>query len=41
MALTMGFALGLTRKRPMAGRVTVSVAAEPDQEHAGIKEQAA
>jgi cell division protein FtsW len=41
MALTMGFALGLTRKRPMAGRVTVSAPAEHEQEHAGIKEQPA
>jgi cell division protein FtsW len=41
MALTMGFALGLTRKRPMAGRVKHSVPAEPDQEHADVKEQAA
>jgi hypothetical protein len=41
MALTMGFALALTRKRPMAGRVTVSVPPEHEPEHAGIKEQAA
>jgi len=41
MALTMGFALGLTRKRPMAGRVTVSAAVEHEPEHAGIKEQPA
>jgi hypothetical protein len=37
----MGFALGLTRKRPMAGRVKHSVPAEPDQEHTDVKEQAA
>jgi cell division protein FtsW len=41
MALTMGFALGLTRKRPMAGRVKVSVPAESEPEHGDIKEQPA
>ena len=39
MALTMGFALGLTRKRPMAGRLKRSV--EPQAETAGIREQTA
>jgi len=39
MALTIGFALGLARKRPMAGRVTVSMPAEHEYEHAGIKER--
>jgi cell division protein FtsW len=39
MALTMGFALGLTRKRPMAGRLKRS--AEPHAETAGIREQTA
>jgi len=34
-------AIALTRKRPMAGRVTVSAPAEHEQEHAGIKEQPA
>jgi len=41
MALTMGFALGLTRKRPMAGRLKRSVDAHPESEAAGIREQAA
>ena len=41
MALTMGFALGLTRKRPMAGRLKRSAPAEPDQESAPVREQAA
>jgi cell division protein FtsW len=39
MALTMGFALGLTRKRPMAGRLKRS--AEPQAETTGIREQTA
>ena len=39
MALTMGFALGLTRKRPMAGQLKRS--AEAPSESAGIREQAA
>lgn len=39
MALTMGFALGLTRKRPMAGRLKRS--AEAQAEGAGIREQTA
>jgi len=41
MALTMGFALGLTRKRPMAGRLKQSAEAQPDAEAAGIREQTA
>ena len=41
MALTMGFALGLTRKRPMAGRLKRSAHAQSDSEAAGIREQAA
>jgi cell division protein FtsW len=41
MALTMGFALGLTRKRPMAGRLKRSTAAEPDAESSGLTEKAA
>jgi cell division protein FtsW len=39
MALTMGFALGLTRKRPMAGQLKRGAAARADA--AGIREQAA
>jgi hypothetical protein len=41
MALTMGFALGLTRKRPMAGRLKRSTHAQTDSEAATIREQAA
>jgi len=41
MALTMGFARGLTRKRPMAGRLKRGPDARPDSEAAGIREQAA
>jgi cell division protein FtsW len=41
MALTMGFALGLTRKRPTAGRLKRSAEAQPDAEAAGIREQTA
>jgi cell division protein FtsW len=41
MALTMGFALGLTRKRPMAGRLKRSPATQAEAEAAGIREQAA
>jgi cell division protein FtsW len=41
MALTMGFALGLTRKRPMAGRLKRSTATEPDTESSGLTEKAA
>ena len=41
MALTMGFALGLTRKRPMAGRLKRSTDARPDSEGAAVREQAA
>jgi hypothetical protein len=37
----MGFALGLTRKRPMAGRLKRGADARPDSEAAGIREQAA
>lgn len=39
MALTMGFALGLTRKRPMAGQLKRG--AETQSESAGVREQAA
>ncbi|MGH6832868.1 MAG: FtsW/RodA/SpoVE family cell cycle protein, partial [Methyloceanibacter sp.] len=41
MALTMGFALGLTRKRPMAGRLKRRAHAQNDSEAASIREQAA
>jgi cell division protein FtsW len=41
MALTMGFALGLTRKRPMAGRLKRSTPTEPDAEASGLTEKAA
>ena len=41
MALTMGFALGLTRKRPTAGRLKEPADAETGAEHGGIREQAA
>ena len=41
MALTMGFALGLTRKRPRAGRLPRSADAHRDQEPERIREQAA
>jgi cell division protein FtsW len=41
MALTMGFALGLTRKRPMAGRLKRGAEARPGSEAAGVREQAA
>jgi cell division protein FtsW len=41
MALTMGFALGLTRKRPMAGRLKRSPATQAESDPAGIREQAA
>ncbi len=41
MALTMGFALGLTRKRPMAGRLKHPASVEHDEDHAGAKGQTA
>ena len=41
MALTMGFALGLTRKRPMIGRVKERPASEERAERRGVTEQAA
>lgn len=41
MALTMGFALGLTRKRPTAGHLKERTGAETDAEQGGIREQAA
>ena len=41
MALTMGFALGLTRKRPMAGRLKRGAEARSDSEAPGVREQAA
>jgi cell division protein FtsW len=41
MALTMGFALGLTRKRPMAGRLKRQTQAEPEAETAGARGQTA
>ena len=40
MALTMGFALGLTRKRPMAGSLPAADA-HRDAESERIREQAA
>jgi cell division protein FtsW len=40
MALTMGFALGLTRKRPMAGHLK-SAHAKSEPEAAGVRGQAA
>jgi cell division protein FtsW len=41
MALTMGFALGLTRKRPMAGRLKHPARGEHEAEHAGARGQTA
>lgn len=41
MALTMGFTLGLTRKRPMAGRLQHPASAEHDRDHAGARGQTA
>ncbi len=41
MALTMGFALGLTRKRPMAGQLKRRTETEASAESAGVREQAA
>lgn len=41
MALTMGFALGLTRKRPMAGRLKHPARAEHETDHAGARGQTA
>jgi cell division protein FtsW len=41
MALTMGFALGLTRRRPMAGRLPRGAQAGAGAESAGAREQAA
>ena len=41
MALTMGFALGLTRKRPMTGRLKHPASAEHDEDRAGAKGQTA
>jgi cell division protein FtsW len=41
MALTMGFALGLTRKRPMAGRLKRGAQSEAGAEAAGVREQVA
>ncbi|GFO81093.1 MAG: hypothetical protein A49_07200 [Methyloceanibacter sp.] len=41
MALTMGFALGLTRKRPMAGRLKHPASAGHDSDHAGARGQTA
>jgi len=41
MALTMGFALGLTRKRPMAGRLVPSTGAHHDSEREHVREQTA
>jgi hypothetical protein len=39
MALTMGFALGLTRKRPMVGQIPAGAHRDPESER--IREQAA
>ncbi|MGH6865135.1 MAG: putative lipid II flippase FtsW [Methyloceanibacter sp.] len=41
MALTMGFALGLTRKRPMAGRLKQPARAAPEPEPTPARGQAA
>jgi cell division protein FtsW len=41
MALTMGFLLGLTRKRPMAGQLQHRAGAEADHESERIREQPA
>ena len=41
MALTMGFALGLTRKRPMAGRLVQSRDTQRDSEQEHVREQTA
>ncbi|MGC1712661.1 MAG: putative lipid II flippase FtsW [Methyloceanibacter sp.] len=41
MALTMGFALGLTRKRPKAGQLKRSPPAEPEAEPPPVRERAA
>ncbi|MFO7478318.1 MAG: putative lipid II flippase FtsW [Methyloceanibacter sp.] len=41
MALTMGFVLGLTRKRPMAGRLRPAADAQPASETAGLRGQTA
>jgi hypothetical protein len=41
MALTMGFALGLTRKRPKAGQLKRSPPAEPEAESPPVRERAA
>ncbi len=41
MALTMGFALGLTRKRPMAGRLNHPARTEPEADTAGARGQTA
>jgi cell division protein FtsW len=41
MALTMGFALGLTRKRPMAGRLKHSADAQSHAESEPVRERAA
>jgi cell division protein FtsW len=41
MALTMGFALGLTRRRPMVGQLPRSAGAHRDTEPEHVREQAA
>ena len=41
MALTMGFALGLTRKRPRADHIKHSTRGEPEAEAPGAREQTA
>lgn len=41
MALTMGFALGLTRKRPMAGQIKRDLRSETEPESGKVREQAA
>ena len=41
MALTMGFTLGLTRKRPMAGRLKHPADTEHDRDHAEARGQTA
>jgi hypothetical protein len=41
MALTMGFLLGLTRKRPMAGQIKRGVHAESHADTERMRERAA
>jgi cell division protein FtsW len=41
MALTMGFALGLTRRRPMTGQIKRNAETEAGADSARVREQAA